>query len=50
VATDQNWSNGTGAIVEGPSEALMLAVAGRRAALGELGGDGLNELRDRRTD
>ena len=49
VATDQNWSHGTGAIVEGPSEALMLAVAGRRATLGDLGGDGLTELRDRHT-
>ena len=49
VATDQSWSHGTGALVEGPSEALMLAIAGRRVTLTELSGDGINELGDRLT-
>ena len=48
-ATDQHWSHGTGALIEGPSEALMLAVAGRPAALGDLSGNGLSMLRDRLT-
>jgi len=46
-ATDQEWSTGSGALVEGPSEALALAMAGRSIALDELSGDGVAEFRRR---
>jgi hypothetical protein len=39
-ATDQDWRAGDGPEVAGPSEALALAMAGRRVALAELDGDG----------
>lgn len=44
VADDQAWSSGAGEIVTGPSEALALAVAGRRSALADLRGPGASEL------
>ncbi|MGE0881822.1 MAG: maleylpyruvate isomerase family mycothiol-dependent enzyme [Acidimicrobiia bacterium] len=44
VATDLDWSKGTGKTVEGPSEALMMALNGRKVALADLAGDGLAEL------
>ncbi len=47
VATDVDWSNGEGPVVEGPAEALMMALAGRRVALAELAGDGLATLDSR---
>lgn len=47
VATDLDWSRGTGPRVTGPGEALLMAVAGRAAALSELGGDGLATLQER---
>lgn len=46
-ATDQDWSWGDGAEVAGPSEALALAVSGRRVALADLAGTGLDTLRAR---
>lgn len=46
-ATDSEWSTGTGPEVSGPGVALLLAIAGRSAALGDLSGDGVAVLRDR---
>lgn len=43
-ATDQEWSRGAGAEVSGTSEALAMAVTGRRAALGDLAGPGRDVL------
>ncbi len=47
VATDQDWAWGDGQPVEGPSEALAMAVAGRPVALGDLTGPGVEILRGR---
>jgi len=47
VATDVDWTSGTGPEVTGTGEALLMAVAGRPHALDELGGDGLPTLRER---
>jgi uncharacterized protein (TIGR03083 family) len=46
-ATDTTWSHGSGPVVAGPARALMLATAGRKAALEELSGPGLETLRSR---
>ena len=46
-ATDAAWSTGTGPAVEGSAQQLLLAVAGRRAALDQLTGDGVATLRAR---
>ena len=46
-ATDAEWSTGSGPIVSGPSKQLLLALAGRRAALDNLTGDGVASLRSR---
>ena len=46
-ATDTAWSTGSGPVVEGPAQHLLLAIAGRRAALDRLSGDGLATLRGR---
>lgn len=43
-ATDLDWSAGTGPEVAGPGEALLMAVAGRPAALSDLTGDGTSIL------
>lgn len=40
-ATDIDWSWGDGPAVLGPAEAILMAVSGRRDALGELSGPGL---------
>lgn len=40
VATDLDWTSGSGPVVEGPAEPLLMAMAGRADALGELGGPG----------
>ena len=45
--TDLNWAHGDGPPVRGTSEALILAIAGRAAALDELSGEGVAILRDR---
>jgi uncharacterized protein (TIGR03083 family) len=47
VATDVDWTVGHGPEVTGPGEALLMAAAGRGAALADLSGDGLSTLRER---
>lgn len=47
VATDIEWSSGEGPELTGPGEALLMAVAGRADALGEVDGDGAPLLRSR---
>jgi uncharacterized protein (TIGR03083 family) len=47
IATDADWSTGSGPTVEGPVQHLLLAVAGRPFALERLSGDGLATLRSR---
>jgi len=47
VATDVDWSTGHGPVVTGPGEALLMALAGRSDALGELDGPGALTLADR---
>lgn len=49
VATDVDWSAGTGAVLRGPGEALIMVIAGRPAALADLDGEGLGVLRSRMT-
>jgi uncharacterized protein (TIGR03083 family) len=40
IATDLDWSHGRGPSVHGPGEALLMAMAGRPDALGQLEGQG----------
>ncbi len=47
VATDLGWSAGSGPEVHGRGEALLLAIAGRGAALGEISGPGAAILASR---
>lgn len=47
VARDVDWTSGDGPEVSGPGEALLMAIAGRPDALGELSGPGLPTLRQR---
>jgi uncharacterized protein (TIGR03083 family) len=49
TATDLDWETGDagGAEVSGPGEALLMAVAGRPAALADLSGAGVDVLRSR---
>jgi uncharacterized protein (TIGR03083 family) len=47
VADDTGWAHGSGPVVRGGAEALLLAVAGRPVALRELAGDGVPLLRER---
>jgi hypothetical protein len=47
TATDVTWTHGDGPEVQGPGEAILLALAGRPVALDELTGDGLASLRGR---
>jgi len=47
ATSDQEWTAGTGPLVEGPSEAVALAIAGRTVALEDLTGDGVAVLRER---
>ncbi|MGV9677208.1 maleylpyruvate isomerase family mycothiol-dependent enzyme [Nocardia sp. NPDC003482] len=47
VATDVEWSQGSGPEVRGPGEALALAMVGRAVALADLEGEGLETLRGR---
>jgi uncharacterized protein (TIGR03083 family) len=44
VATDLDWTYGTGPEVRGSGEALLMAMAGRRAALDDLEGPGKAKL------
>jgi uncharacterized protein (TIGR03083 family) len=46
-ATDVGWATGDGPAVEGPAEAILLAAAGRPAALADLQGDGVETLKRR---
>jgi len=46
-ATDSGWSTGDGAPVKGPLASLILVMAGRKAPLEELSGEGTRTLRDR---
>jgi uncharacterized protein (TIGR03083 family) len=47
VATDAEWSNGQGPGVSGPVLSLVLAMTGRKPALDDLSGDGVEALRSR---
>jgi uncharacterized protein (TIGR03083 family) len=46
-ATDTGWAHGSGPEVSGPAVALVLAMTGRRAALDDLTGAGVEVLRGR---
>jgi uncharacterized protein (TIGR03083 family) len=47
VASDADWTAGSGQRVEGPIAALLLLVTGRHAAEDQLTGDGVRTLRRR---
>ncbi|NKQ53661.1 maleylpyruvate isomerase family mycothiol-dependent enzyme [Amycolatopsis sp. K13G38] len=47
VATDVGWSAGRGPELRGPGEALLMAIAGRGHAVGELDGPGRDVLAGR---
>ena len=47
VADDLDWSHGRGPEVRGSGEALLMAMAGRRAALDDLSGPGQPKLAQR---
>jgi uncharacterized protein (TIGR03083 family) len=47
VATDLDWSHGSGPEVSGAGEALLLAASGRTVTLDELSGEGVAVLRQR---
>jgi uncharacterized protein (TIGR03083 family) len=40
AATDVDWTAGTGPVVQGPAESLLMAIGGRRGAVQELAGPG----------
>lgn len=44
IATDANWTHGSGPEVHAPGEALLMSLAGRRAAFNELAGPGAHIL------
>jgi uncharacterized protein (TIGR03083 family) len=46
-ATDVNWSTGSGPEVKGPMLSLVLAMTGRKPALDDLSGEGMDTLRAR---
>ncbi|MFI0528154.1 MAG: maleylpyruvate isomerase family mycothiol-dependent enzyme [Ilumatobacteraceae bacterium] len=46
-ATDTEWSTGSGPLVEGDVQHLLSAMTGRKQALADLSGDGVNVLRGR---
>jgi uncharacterized protein (TIGR03083 family) len=46
-ATDIDWTAGDGPEVSGPAVSLILAMTGRKPALSDLTGDGLETLRSR---
>lgn len=46
-ATDVDWTHGSGPEVTGPGEALLMAMAGRTAAVADLGGPGQRTLAQR---
>jgi hypothetical protein len=47
LATDAEWSHGTGPEVAGPVLSLVMAMTGRMLALDDLTGDGVATLRSR---
>jgi uncharacterized protein (TIGR03083 family) len=47
VATDLDWSAGDGPEVRGPAMSLILAMVGRRSALDDCSGPGVDTLRSR---
>ncbi|PVZ14766.1 maleylpyruvate isomerase family mycothiol-dependent enzyme [Actinomycetospora cinnamomea] len=47
VATDIGWTSGSGPVVEGPAEPLLMAMAGRADAVDELSGPGQSLLATR---
>ncbi|MBV9844693.1 MAG: maleylpyruvate isomerase family mycothiol-dependent enzyme [Kutzneria sp.] len=47
VATDLDWSHGSGPEVRGPGEAVLMAIAGRGHAVAELSGPGQSVLASR---
>lgn len=49
VAADVGWSHGAGPEVTGPELPMGMAMTGRIAGLGELGGKGLATLRQQMT-
>jgi uncharacterized protein (TIGR03083 family) len=46
-ATDIDWSTGSGPVVSGPMLSLLMAMAGRQAAIEDLEGEGVEALRSR---
>src|SRR4051812_45865521 len=46
-STDLDWAWGSGPVLAGPAEALMMALTGRSVVLGELDGPGVAVLRGR---
>jgi uncharacterized protein (TIGR03083 family) len=46
-ATDADWSHGSGPEVSGPILALVMVMTGRRAAIGDLSGEGVATLQAR---
>lgn len=46
-ATDMEWSSGSGPVVSGNAEALLMAIGGRAVAVEDLTGDGVQEFRAR---
>jgi uncharacterized protein (TIGR03083 family) len=46
-ADDMDWSTGSGPEVVGPGASLLSAMTGRRAALDDLHGDGLDQFATR---
>ncbi len=48
MATDMDWVHGSGPVVTGPAEALVMMMAGRLAALDDLSGEGKAALVARR--
>jgi uncharacterized protein (TIGR03083 family) len=46
-ATDTGWTTGSGAVVRGPAQAVVMAMSGRTAAWGDLAGEGTELLRHR---
>lgn len=47
VATDAEWTHGSGPEVTGPALSLLMAMTGRKAHLADLAGPGLGELTSR---
>lgn len=47
AATDLHWTTGSGPVVEGRAESLLMALAGRRGVVGELSGPGQSTLAER---